>query len=580
MPELLIFNTITPQQLTELGGQIAASLSQKQGFRLGESSVISSYLHNSAYLDPGKICILVDQDAGMELAHRETPGQFIHVDIFHEPAAVKHQLLVKVLEKALIGYLAFTGKQDAALDLLQSYAERIHLETGTGSGALIDLITGAGSVAPIGPPALTRPRRKSHVRILLDHFATDDLSLIPCLVDAVEAGLASQSLEIRKVEQIVHIEKKAWQPTPAYLHGLEPDQFQLWDLATTLTTMLSSPEDVIEFLQAFMPGLFRRKQSLANLRNKHGHMRDFVIGMSNAGLIRRGWFADTLTRDGRELMEFVMLHQRELESQMRKLLRQAPMPSARYRVVRSSHLKSRQKHYHYVNKTTTPLKDAWLGSIAVAETIVQSAKNRFFQKRSVPLLTRDDIRVHQLVMSKPVDVCLVIDGSASMAGPKMKAVCQLAEHLLLSTRDRIAVVIFQRRKARVVIPFTRNYTRLKLCLRSSMRPHGLTPLADGIVEALRLIKNRHVRNPLLVLITDGVPTFGKWTIDPRQDALRAAGMAPSSQAKLICIGVASNQEFLKELARQARGSVYIVENLEERTTLIEIVRQERKYQTV
>jgi magnesium chelatase subunit D len=576
MPELLIFDTITPQQLTELGGQIAASLNQKQGFRLGESSVISSYLHRSTYLHPGEIRILVNRDAGMELAHRETPGQIIHVDIFHEPAVVKHQLLVKAMEETIISYLAFTGKQDAALDLLQSYQERIYLETGTGSGSMIDLITGASSVGQ----APAKPRRKSHVRILLDHFATDDLPLIPCLVDAVETGLASQSLEIRKVEKIVHVEKKTRQPAPAYLFGLEPDKFQLWDMATTLATMLSSPEDVIEFLQAFMPGLFRRKQSLANLRNKHGHMRDFVIGMSNAGLIRRGWFADTLTKDGRELMEFVMLHQRELESQMRKLLRQAPMPSARYRVVRSSHLKNRQKHYNYVSKTTTPLKDAWLGSIAIAETIVQSAKNRFFQKRSVPLLTRDDIRVHQLVMSKPVDVCLVIDGSASMAGAKMKAVCQLAEHLLLSTRDRIAVVIFQRRKARVVIPFTRNYTQLKLCLRSSMHPNGLTPLADGIVEALRLIKNRHVRNPLLVLITDGVPTFGKWTIDPRQDALRAAGMVPSSRAKLICIGVASNQEFLEELARQAKGSVYIVENLEERTTLIEIVRQERKYQTV
>jgi magnesium chelatase subunit D len=576
MPGLLIFDTITPQQLTELGGQIAASLNQKQGFRLGESTVISSYLHRSTYLHPGEIRILVNRDAGMELAHRETPGQIIHVAIFHEPAVVKHQPLVKAMEEAITACLAFTSKQDTALDLFQSYAERIHLETGTGSGTLIDLITGSGSAGQ----APAKPRRKSHVQILLDRFTTDDLALLPCLVDAVETGLASQSLEIRKVEKVVHVEKKARQPASAYLFGLEPDKFQLWDMATTLTTMLSSPEDVIEFLQAFMPGMFRRKQSLANLRNKHGHMRDFVIGMPNAGLIRRGWFADTLTKEGQELLEFVMLHQRELESQMRKLLRQAPMPSARYRVVRSSHLKSRQKYYTYVSKTTTPLKDAWLGSIAVAETIVQSAKNRFFQKRSVPLLTRDDIRVHQQVMSKPVDVCLVIDGSASMAGPKIKAVWQLAEHLLLSTRDRIAVVIFQRRKARVVIPFTRNYTRLKLSLRSSMQPSGLTPLADGIVEALQLIKNRHVRNPLLVLITDGVPTFGKWTIDPRKDALRAAGMVPSSRAKLICIGVASNQEFLEELAMQAKGSVYIVENLEEMTTLIEIVRQERKYQTL
>ncbi len=576
MPKLLIFDTITPQQLTELGGQIAASLNQKQGFRLGESTVISSYLHRTTYLHPSEIRILVNRDAGMELAHLETPGQIIHVDIFHEPAAVEHQLLVKAMAESIAAYLGFTGNQDAAPDLFQSYAERIHLETGTGSGALIELIAGAG---PAGQsPA--KPRRKSHVQILLDRFATGELPLIPCLVDAVETSLASQSLEIRKVEKVIHVEKKARQPAPPYLFGLEPDKFQLWDIASTLTNMLSSPEEVIEFLQAFMPGMFRRKQSLADLRNKHGHMRDFVIGMSNAGLIRRGWFTDTLTKEGRELLEFVMLHQRELESQMRKLLRQVPVPSAKYRVVRTTHLKSRQKNYTYISKITASLKDAWLGSIAVPETIVQAAKNRYFQKRRTPLLTRDDIRVHQQVMSKPVDVCLVIDGSASMAGPKMKAVWQLAEHLLLATRDRIAVVIFQRRKARVVISFTRNYTRLKLSLRSSMHPNGLTPLADGIVEALLLIKNRHVRNPLLVLITDGVPTFGKWTIDPRKDALRAAGMVPSSRAKLICIGVASNQEFLEELAMQAKGSVYIVDNLEERTTLIEIVRQELKHQTL
>jgi magnesium chelatase subunit D len=139
-------------------------------------------------------------------------------------------------------------------------------------------------------------------------------------------------------------------------------------------------------------------------------------------------------------------------------------------------------------------------------------------------------------------------------------------------------VIFQHRKAKVVIPFTRNYTRLRQNLRSSMHPSGQTPLADGIMSALKMIKNRHVHNPLMILITDGVPTFGKWTDDPRRDALRAAGMVPSSRAKLICIGVESNQEFLKELGRQAKGSVYIVESLEEQATLIEIVRQERKYQ--
>ncbi len=575
MSELLILEKITLQQLSELGDQIAASLKQKQGFRLGESTVISSYLHRTTYLHPAEIRILVNRDAGMELLHRETPGQIIHIDIFHEPAVVQHQPLVQIMGATIQAYLSLRSEKPSALDdLTQSYAERIYLETGTGSGNLIELLAGS-----TGDGSSSKPRRKNRVQLLLDRFAAADMALVPCLVDAVETELAANAVEIRKADKIVHVEKKSKQPAPSYLFGLEPDQYQLWDTASTLTTMLSSPEDVIEFLQAFLPGMFNRKQPLSNLRNKHGPMRDFVIGLTNAGLITRGWFADTLSKEGRELLEFVTLHQRELESQMRKLLRQVPVSSAKYQVVRHTHLKNSQKHYAYISKSTTPMKDAWLGSIAVSETIVQAAKNRFLQKRSKPLVTRKDIQVHEQAKSKPVDVCLVIDGSASMAGPKMKAVWQLAEHMLLTTRDRIAVVIFQRRKARVVIPFTRNYTRLKLSLRSSMHPNGLTPLADGITEALQLIKNRHVRNPLLVLVTDGVPTFGKWTNDPRKDALRAAGMVPLSRAKLICIGVASNEEFLKELARQAKGSVYIVEDLEEKSTLIEIMHQERRYQS-
>jgi magnesium chelatase subunit D len=165
-----------------------------------------------------------------------------------------------------------------------------------------------------------------------------------------------------------------------------------------------------------------------------------------------------------------------------------------------------------------------------------------------------------------------------MAGPKMKAVWHLAEHLLLTTRDKVAVVVFQLRRGRVVVPFTRNHSRLKAGLRS-IHPQGMTPLADGLVEALKLIKNRHVRNPLLVLITDGVPTFGKWTLDARQDALKAARMVSEARAKLICIGVTPNREFLEELASQARGNVYIIENLEDRATLIEIVQKEKKAYT-
>ncbi len=567
-----LWDKLGAQQLGTLEAQIASSLNQKQGFRLGESTVISQYVHNPNPRSPGEVQIVVNRDAGQVLAQLAEPGQAIHVDVFHEPACVQIQPLSRALARTLQGYLSFrTNQEPPSKDLkTQSYTEKIYLKTGTGAGNLAELL------ALPEQHSDSREKPQNHVHLLLKNLPQADIILIPCLVDTVETELARQEVEIRKVASIFHTEKKDNRSSPQYFLGLEPGQHKLWHLATTLATFLSSPEDAIEFLQAFQPGLFHRKQSFAILRNKHGNLREIIINLAEAGLIKKGWFADTLTREGKELLEFIVQHQRELESQIRKILRSVPVPRSHYQTVRNFHFKSRQKQYTYISKTTTHMKDTWLGSIAVPETLIQAAKNKLLQNRRTFRVERADIKVHEQEISKPVDICLIIDGSTSMAGPKMKAVWHLAEHLLLTTRDKVAVVVFQQRRARVVVPFTRNYTRLKLGLRS-IRPQGMTPLADGLVEALQLVKSRHVRNPLLVLITDGVPTFGKWTLNPQQDALKAVKMFLEARLKLICIGVAPNREFLEELARQAQGNVYIVDNLEDRAALIEIVLREKKF---
>jgi magnesium chelatase subunit D len=416
-------------------------------------------------------------------------------------------------------------------------------------------------------------KKKSHVHLLITELPPEHCALIPSLVDAIETELANQQIEIRKVENIVHVEKREQVDAPGFF-GLEPDQYRFWNLAMSLSTILSGPDDVIEFLQTFRPGPFHRKQPLSNLRNRNGNLRELILGIAEAGLIKRGWFADTLTKEGLELLNFMLQHQRELEAQLRRMLRKLPIPRSKYRSVKNTSLKSKHKSYAYISKTTESMKDSWLGSIAVPETLVTAAKNTLLEHRPALRIKREDIQVHNQEISHPVDMCLVLDGSASMVGPKMKAVRYLTEHLFLVTRDKLAVVIFQGRQARIAVPFTRNYSRLKAGLKS-LQPRGLTPLADGILKSLKLIKNRQVRNPLLILITDGVPTAGKWTINPQQDALQAAEMIKETRAKLVCIGVASNQEFLEELADKAKGNVYILESLDDHATLIEIIHKER-----
>jgi magnesium chelatase subunit D len=161
-----------------------------------------------------------------------------------------------------------------------------------------------------------------------------------------------------------------------------------------------------------------------------------------------------------------------------------------------------------------------------------------------------------------------------MAGDKSQAAWQLAEYLLLSSRERVAVVVFQEMNARVAVPFTRNQKRLRAGLRS-VNPEGMTPLAHGLVKSLELIEETGVRNPLLVLITDGMPTYPLWTYDSKADAIKAARILIDAKIRLACIGVRSNREFLKELAAAAQGTLYIVDNLN-RDTLIQVLHEERE----
>lgn len=572
MSDNLILDQFTPGQLEHLDNQIKTSLSQKQGFILGESTVISCCLHSVNPLHPEEIRIYVNKDAGQSLAQQKNPGQVIHVDVYHEPAVVKIGPLARSLAHTIRTYLHVQHRGGEIELILRGLYEQLSIRTAEGSANLEELLNPVEKETSDNRENI---KKQNHVHLLFTELPPKYYTLLPCLVDTVEFELERQEIEIRKVENIIHVEKCENRQVLTF-NGLDPEQYKLWNLAMSLSTILSGPDDVIELLQNFQPGPFRRKQPLSNLRNRNGNLRGLILGMSEAGLVKRGWFADTLTKDGTELLNFLLQHKHELEAQLRRMLRKIPVPQGKYRSLHNNHFKSRHKLYTYISKTTTFMKDTWLGSIAIPETLIEAAKKKVIENRPTYRIAKEDIKVHEQEINQPVDMCLVLDGSASMVGPKMKAVRYLVEHLFLVTKDKIAVVVVQGRQARVAVPFTRNYSRLKAGLKS-LQPQGLTPLADGIVKTIQLIKNRQVRNPLLILITDGIPTTGKWTINAQEDALQAAEMIKETRAKLICIGVASNQDFLEKLADKAKGSVYFLENLEDHATLIEIVHKERRH---
>ena len=100
--------------------------------------------------------------------------------------------------------------------------------------------------------------------------------------------------------------------------------------------------------------------------------------MSEVGLIKRGWFADTLTKEGHELLNFMLQHKNELETQLRRMIRKLPVPQES--TDQFATLTSRAGRNNTVmSKTTALMKDTWLGSIAIPETMIEAAKKKVIE---------------------------------------------------------------------------------------------------------------------------------------------------------------------------------------------------------
>ncbi|MBX6349936.1 MAG: VWA domain-containing protein, partial [Clostridia bacterium] len=189
-------------------------------------------------------------------------------------------------------------------------------------------------------------------------------------------------------------------------------------------------------------------------------------------------------------------------------------------------------------------------------------------------LAPEDLRVVRRERPRPLDLVLLIDASASMAGARMRAAQELALRLLVGSRDRVAIVSFQDRGAALRVALTRNRAALARGV-AGVRPCGLTPLAAALEAAVAYLRVAHARRPLLVLITDGIPTVSRTAAGPLEDALRAAEQVARARVPFTCVGLEPNKGYLVELAERAGGTLYVVEELEG-ATLAEIVEGERR----
>jgi len=577
-----------------VGPRLKRVLDRLGAGRIGETAVVSRSVHIVDPRDPDAVQVLLSADAGQTFYHRRHAGEVLHLDVFHSAGPANHRDIAARLCRRLGELLRVQGDSPGMLD-------HIDIQTGTGGGR----ITGSLSY---GRKASLRRAHSNHVHLALQLVPGSEW-LLAAVVDIVESALVDQGLEPRAVQRLVRLTSARNGPqsgidlspyasrsdsllkerpgtgepgrstTRDTLPDDEPPGMELLGDAVRLVDDLRSIYDAWELLQDLDAGREVRQGSAGSRSSQQ--LEPILRMLERRELVRRQGRETELTDRGRRLLRLFSSHLREIELALKKKVRSL---TETHRDGALGHTRKllREEWRGLSTRAVVPLADdQWIGELALADTIV-AAMTSSMQRRGLtgeePLLSigRSDLRMRARRRRHSVDVCLLIDASASMAGERLRAAKYLAQHLLFATRDRVAVLTFQERRCDLQCHFTRSYLQIEKGLRS-IQPFGLTPLADGLCTALAYIKNSHKRNALLLLITDGIPTVPRSTVNPLDDALEAADRLREARVPMACVGLQPNQRYLEELVNRAGGSLYVVDELE-RETLVAIAHKERTKQ--
>ncbi|HCC32480.1 MAG TPA: hypothetical protein DEQ28_01045 [Clostridiales bacterium] len=556
---------------------MAGAVARGLGVRLGHTTVASARLHTISPARPGEVQVVTDGDAGQTFYRRERPGEILHVDIFHQVAEIDHRGMGYALLKAADRYCRdFAWSDGMGMPPGgRRLADHVDLQTATGGGRL------SGSLA-YGRRESLRHAHLNHVHLALK-LQDAQLPLVFYMVAAAEAEVERQGHEIRKVEGVRCVrggQRGEADFTPYTSHSdslllrrdspsADPQvQRQIQhQTAMDLSDDIGSVTELEEFLEAFKaePGKASALGKLKRLPNS-GQWRERLEAMGLIVADRREY---RLTDEGSRLYEYVRTHRREIELGLRKSLRRMTISSAELGGPSRPPVRVWDRRPGYSLAAPVPER-AWIPGLAIPETMIAATVRRLTEGGA--RLCREDVWAYRRRKEEKLDLCLLVDASASMAGARLRAARHLAQHLLLSRRDRLAVIAFQERDATVHVPFTRSYGRVEVGLRS-VRAQGLTPLATALVSAVDYLEHARTRKPLLLLITDGIPTVPKWTMNSLADAVEAARLVARRKIRFACIGLEPNRRFLEELAREGRASLHVVEEIQ-RERLAEIARQE------
>lgn len=180
-------------------------------------------------------------------------------------------------------------------------------------------------------------------------------------------------------------------------------------------------------------------------------------------------------------------------------------------------------------------------------------------------------------------ILFVVDASWSMAASeRMEATKGAIFSLLVDAyqrRDQVGLVVFQRDKARLVLPPTSSVDLAQKALRD-LPVGGKTPLSSGLFLAWQVIDSARRRDseqrPLMILLTDGAGNVSMTGMPAQEEAMRIAELFEQASLRSIVVNMehaAFDRGLAHKLADALGGACYNLPELRADTLLSTVKRE-------
>ncbi len=238
---------------------------------------------------------------------------------------------------------------------------------------------------------------------------------------------------------------------------------------------------------------------------------------------------------------------------------------------RRSTTRTKRKRGRYIK--ARPVGPGRAEDIAFDATLREAAVHQARRRREgvAFVIERQDLQKKVRVRRAANLILFVVDASWSMAASeRMEATKGAVMSLLVDAyqrRDQVGMIVFQRERARVVLPPTNSVELAEKALKD-IPVGGKTPLSSGLFLAYNVITAARRRDPetrpIMVLLTDGAGNVSMTGLPAQEEAMRMAELFKHGRIRTITINMeheAFDRGLAKKLAQALGGPIYNLPDL-------------------